>query len=87
MTSARSYLGYMFLQRGRDDEVGRLALDAFADRNWVGTQFDLKVKTRDTRQEDAFLKSVRDYGRWAASFREAAAAKKKEEAKASTHAD
>lgn len=78
MTSIRSYLGFMFQQRGRDDEIGRLALDAFTDKTWTGSQYDLKVKTRGTLQEEAFDKSAKLYARWAADHREAAAKKKKE---------
>ena len=46
-----------------------------------GSQYDLKVKTRGTPQEETFDKSAKVYARWAADHREAAAKKKKEKEK------
>lgn len=69
MSSSRTYMGWLFQQRGRADPVGDLARDAFADAEWDGSQHDLKLKTRDTAAEDAFERSVREYRRWMETFK------------------
>ena len=69
MASARTYLGFLFGQRGRDDPVGDLARDAFYDSSWDGSQHALKLMTRDTAAEDAFERSVREYRKWMDSFK------------------
>lgn len=68
MAAARTYMVWMFQQRGRNDKIGELAKDAFMDPNWDGKQQSLKKITKGTAAEDPYYESITLYRKWAEEF-------------------
>lgn len=60
----RTYMAWLFAQRGRDDPIGDLARDAFRDPKWDGSQSYLRGATDGQISEDAYIDSVMEYREW-----------------------
>ena len=60
----QTYIGWLFKQRSRQDEIGEFALYAFCRTEWDGKQHSLKREVVGTRYEETYYSSLVQFRRW-----------------------
>lgn len=68
-SSQRTYMIWLFKQRGRGGPIGDLSLMSFADVNWDGKISVLRKMSKGTIYEPAFLDSLGEFHDWIKEFR------------------
>lgn len=55
MKTKNSFINWIIVQRGRDDEVGKLARDACNDLEWTGGMMSLRQKAEKENRMQAYI--------------------------------